>query len=288
MGMLSYAPVALPVMLVGWIVIYLAAPRLLRGRATSEEAVREWRVEIPVEGRASSQGRRRAAWASPGPRSTSWSRSSTRARCRARGDHRGGRRPRVHGHRDGGPGALGEPVLRHAPDRLYAVTIRSGSGTEVRSSRRGPHVVAARSATPLREPACHQGTVLRLGAEVGAVRAHAPVGLWQDAASRVPQPRGPGSRGHPRGRHPDRVRRGVPIELAAVAGAVLMVLTGVLRAGQAARAIDLNIMGILAGSIGLGVIVVTSGLADVLADVVRRSPRARRSWWSWCSPWRPP
>ena len=166
----------------------------------------------------------------------------------------------------------GSPFFGTSPDRLYAVTIRSGSGTEVRELEDGAlRVVAARSASSLRDTRLPPGDMCFVSArEVGAVRAHAAVGLWQDAASRVPQPR--------RTWVAVLILAGVivaasvgavPIELAAVAGAVLMVLTGVLRPGQAARAVDLNIIGILAGSIGLGVIVVTSGLADVLADVVR-------------------
>jgi Na+/H+ antiporter NhaD/arsenite permease-like protein len=48
MGMLSFAPVALPVALVGWLVIYLAAPLMLRGESSAETALMEWRVEIPI------------------------------------------------------------------------------------------------------------------------------------------------------------------------------------------------------------------------------------------------
>src|SRR5215471_17291637 len=48
MSMLSYALVALPVALVGWLVIYLAAPLMLRGESSTETTLREWRAEIPV------------------------------------------------------------------------------------------------------------------------------------------------------------------------------------------------------------------------------------------------
>jgi di/tricarboxylate transporter len=56
-----------------------------------------------------------------------------------------------------------------------------------------------------------------------------------------------------------------PVELTAFAGAVLMVLAGVLTPRMAVRALDWNVLFILAGSVGLGAVVVESGLADVLA-----------------------
>ena len=56
-----------------------------------------------------------------------------------------------------------------------------------------------------------------------------------------------------------------PVELVAFAGAVLMVLVRVLTPRAAVRALDWNVLFILAGSIGLGAVVVESGLADLLA-----------------------
>jgi di/tricarboxylate transporter len=57
-------------------------------------------------------------------------------------------------------------------------------------------------------------------------------------------------------------------EVAATGGAVLMVITGVLTPGAAARALEPKVLGVLAGSIGLGAIVVESGLADEIADAI--------------------
>jgi len=56
-GMLSFAAVALPVAIVGAIVIYLTAPWLLRGEPSNSTARMRWRVEIPVSSRANAQGR---------------------------------------------------------------------------------------------------------------------------------------------------------------------------------------------------------------------------------------
>jgi di/tricarboxylate transporter len=61
-----------------------------------------------------------------------------------------------------------------------------------------------------------------------------------------------------------------PVELVAFAGAVVMVLTGVLTPRAAVRALDWNVLFILAGSIGLGAVVVESGLADILARSIEQ------------------
>ena len=58
MGMFSFASVALPTALVGWLIIYLTAPYLLRGKAKGDEVRQEWRVEIPLSASALIGGRR--------------------------------------------------------------------------------------------------------------------------------------------------------------------------------------------------------------------------------------
>jgi len=59
-----------------------------------------------------------------------------------------------------------------------------------------------------------------------------------------------------------------PIEPAAVAGATLMVMTRVLTPRSAVRALNWNILAIIAGSVGLGTIVVNSGLGDYISGAV--------------------
>jgi di/tricarboxylate transporter len=59
-----------------------------------------------------------------------------------------------------------------------------------------------------------------------------------------------------------------PIELAAFAGATLMVMTRVLTPRSAVRALNWNILAIIAGSVGLGTIVVNSGLGDYNSGAV--------------------
>ncbi len=102
-----------------------------------------------------------------------------------------------------------------------------------------------------------------------AVARNPAVALWQTATSRAPQPSKTfvalgvllcvvvaGSFGL------------VPAEIAASGGAVLMVLTGVITPRSAARALEPKVLGLLAGSIGLGAIVIESGLANVIAEAI--------------------
>ncbi|MBV9581967.1 MAG: hypothetical protein JO057_25585, partial [Chloroflexi bacterium] len=173
-----------------------------------------------------------------------------------------------------GIGALWQsPLFGLPPDRLYTVTINADSGGAVSDLEADGsiRVVAARTSAPLRGTTLLPGATCFVAADNAEVVAqHEAVALWQAAASRVPQPGKTwvallilasvvvaGSFGL------------APVELAASAGAVLMVLTGVLTPGAAARALDMQLLFILAGSIGLGAIVISSGLADVIADAIR-------------------
>jgi citrate transporter len=59
-SMLSFALVALPVCLVGWVLLLLTAPRLLRGETDGEPRLQPWRVEVPIASGAIAIGRRAA------------------------------------------------------------------------------------------------------------------------------------------------------------------------------------------------------------------------------------
>jgi di/tricarboxylate transporter len=59
-----------------------------------------------------------------------------------------------------------------------------------------------------------------------------------------------------------------PVELTAVAAATMMVLTKVRTPRSAPRALNWNILAIIAGSVGLGAIVVNSGLADDISRAI--------------------
>src|SRR5262249_3312242 len=52
MSMFSFVPIAVPVAVVGWLVLYVAAPRTLRGQPGNERRELSWRAEIPVSSQA--------------------------------------------------------------------------------------------------------------------------------------------------------------------------------------------------------------------------------------------
>ena len=95
------------------------------------------------------------------------------------------------------------------------------------------------------------------------------VGLWQKVAGKAPQTR--------KTWIALRILLAVvtsaafnlaPSELIAVTGATLMVVAGVPTPRSAVRALNWNILAIIAGSVGLGVIVVNSGLGDIISSAI--------------------
>ena len=273
MGMLSYAPVALPTALVGTLVIYLVAPLLLRGKVASTQPAHDWRVEIPVTAQALITGHR----------------ASTEGVARTQqyelaGIHRWGEvvDPDSEIEADdlltfsateAGVSALWRsPLFGHSPQRLYATTIKLAQGKTLRDFEGDSlRVVAARTDRPLRETVPAPGDTCFVTTEnVDAIARNEAFALWQSAAGRAPQPGNTWIAVTIMGAVIALATLGLlPIVLAAVAGAVLMVLTGVLTPGSAGRALDWNVLFVIAGSVGLGAIVVSSGLADLIAGGIR-------------------
>ena len=273
MGMLSYAPVALPTALVGSLVIYLLAPLLLRGKVASTQPARDWRVEIPVTAHALINGHR----------------ASTEGVARTQqyelaGIHRWGEVVDADSEieaddlltfsaTEAGVSALWRsPLFGNSPQRLYATTIKLAEGKTLRDFEGDSlRVVAARTDRPLRETVPAPGDTCFVTAEnVEAIERNEAFALWQSAAGRAPQPGNTWIAVAIMGAVIAVATLGLlPIVLAAVAGAVLMVLTGVLTPGSAGRALDWNVLFVIAGSVGLGAIVVSSGLADLIADGIR-------------------
>lgn len=104
---------------------------------------------------------------------------------------------------------------------------------------------------------------------VDSIADHPLVGLWQKVAGKAPQTGKTwialciltavivaGSFGL------------APSELVAVTGATLMVVANVLTPRSAVRALNWNLLAIIAGSIGLGTIVVNSGLGDHISTTI--------------------
>ncbi len=273
MGMFSYAPVALPTALVGSLVIYLVAPLLLRGTVASTHATRDWRVEIPVTAHALINGRRASA---EGVARTQ--------QYELTGIHRWGQAvdPDTEidaddmltfmATEDGVTALWRSPLFGHSPQRLYATTIKLATGKTLHDFESDSlRVVAARTDHPLRDTVPAPGDTCFITTDsVEAIARNEAFALWQSAAGRAPQP---GNTWLAVGIMAAVIASAtlglLPIVLAAVAGAVLMVLTGVLTPRSAGRALDWNVLFVIAGSVGLGAIVVSSGLADLIAGGVR-------------------
>ena len=273
MSMFSFAPVALPVALVGWLIIYLTAPHLLRGSAVEESASQDWRVEIPLSARALIGGHHAASLGVARTQQFEMSGIERFGEVLPPETVTESEDVLIFTATEAGVADLWtSPLFGLSPQRLYAVTVTAGEGRTLHDIEDGSiRVIAARTPKPLRDTVLQPGeTVFVTSDGVAAIDANDAVAMWQRATSLAPQP------------GKTVIALGIlavvvvaatfglaPAEVAAFAGAVAMVLTGVLRPGSAARALDWNVLFILAGSVGLGAVVVSSGLADVIAEGIR-------------------
>jgi len=275
MGMISFAAVALPVAVVGGLVAYVAGPRMLRASVSADASVLNWRVEIPVSPKAVVIGRRADQV------QLAIAREYELTDIKREGEYRTGDVPVRGGDRlvfkasEAGVKLLwASPLFGLAAQRLYSVSVRSGEhGTLSDFEEDGDiTVIAAQTTVSLRRtPLVPGGTVYITAAGIGPVERNEAIAMWQDAASQAPQP---GKTWIALGILAAVILAAsfglVGIEYASVAGAILMVLTGVLTPRSAGRALDWNILFVLAGSVGLGAIVLSSGLADLLAGGIRQ------------------
>lgn len=274
MAMMSFAPVALPVAVVGSVVLYFTAPLMLRGKRKAVAQNKDWRVEIPVSARALALGRL------PADMGMDQTQDYSLESIQRWDDHLEPTAPieagdvLVFSSTEAGVSALwGSPMFGLSPQRLYLVSVASGEHGGLRDLETDGHirVIAARTGTSLRETSVLPGeTCFVTSPSRSALEEQSAVALSHDVASRTPQPR------------KTWIAVGIlvgvivsaffglfPVELAALTGALLMVITKVLTPKSAARALDWNVLFILAGSVGLGAIVVQSGLADVVAEAIK-------------------
>lgn len=272
-SMFSFAIIALPVCLLGWVWLLIASPRAFTAAEDDAPEEMDWRVELPVAPTAIGIGRYAAdlGIASTQQYHLLQIRRGSKVldpdEALAAGD------TLVFEATEEGVAALwGSPRFGLSEQRLYAASIAPGeAGTLADLEDHGDvEVIAARTDTPLHEAMGTAGETIFVTCESPeAMQEHSDLGLWQNATGKAPQPA--------KTRWALAILLGVIIsasfglarvEVAAFTGAVLMVLTGVLTPRAAARALDWNVLFILAGSVGLGAIVVDSGLADVISDAV--------------------
>ena len=271
--MFSFVPIAVPVALVGWLVLLLTAPLLLRGRHEAPERDSSWRVEIPLSDRANAIGRTAAEVG------IDFTPDFELLEIRRWGE-RLDRDSRLQAddklvYRATEPGVLmlwGNPRFGLAPHNLYAVSIATDEEATVRELEEGEDlvVVAAQSDQPLRSTAALPGAKCFVAAASADVLTDHPlVGLWQKVVGKAPQTGKTWAAVTSLAAVITAGSFGIaPVELIAVAGATLMVLTGVLTPRSAARALNWNILAIIAGSVGLGTIVVKSGLGERISDAI--------------------
>ena len=274
MGMLSFAAVALPVAVIGGLVIFFLGPRMLRAPLDTSASSLSWRVELKVGRSAIGAGRTAARL------QLATSREYELVGIRRDGDDIALDSPIAAGDRlvfkasEAGVRLLwSSPLFGLPAQRLYAVSVRSGEHGVLSNFEDDGEiiVVAAQTAVSLRRtPLVPGATVYVTARTIAEVERNEAIAMWQDAASRVPQP----------GKTWIALSILAAVILAAsfglvgiafssVGGAILMVLTKVLTPRSAARALDWQILFVLAGSVGLGAIVLSSGLADQLAAGIR-------------------
>lgn len=272
-NMFSFAVVALPVALVGALIIFLTASRALRGETVDTTSVKEWRAEIPISASALAVGKRASAL---GLSRTSEYELRSILRWGATVDPDSPIEADdvlVFAATQTGVSALWHvPLFGLSAHRLYSVSVSAGEGATLHDFERDGslRIIAARSGEPLHETHLDPGETCFVASDTReAVTRNPVIALWQDVASYAPQPGRTGIA--------LAILAGVivaasfglaPAELAASAGAILMVVTGVLSPASAARALQPKVLALLAGSIGLGAIVVSSGLADDLAELI--------------------
>ena len=271
--MFSFVPIAVPVAVVGWAVLMVTAPRMLGGRPDSHERELSWQAEIPISARALAIGRTAAEM------EVASTAEFELVEIRRWGDHVDADVPLQAGDTlvfrstEGGVRMLwGNPVFGLAPQRLFLVAIATSEQKSVRDLEEDEDVVviAAQTTGLLREAPAEPGELCLVTAESADALAENPlVALWRELEGTAPQTA--------------KTWLAVAIlvgtivsasfglaavELCAVAGAVLMVITGVLTPRSAVRALNWNILAIIAGSVGLGTIVVQSGLGGYVSDAV--------------------
>ena len=270
--MFSFVPIAVPVALVGWAVLLVTAPLMLRGRTDVPERDLSWRAEIPLSANANAVGGTAAALGigtTPDFELLDVRRSGKKVGANTVLDNADVLMYRA---TEAGVRMLwASPRFGLSPQALYLVSISTDEEATVRDLEdEDIQVIAAQTTKRLKKtPATPGELCLVTASSTDALTDHEMVGLWQKVAGKAPQTGKTwialsilaavilaGSLGL------------VPIELIAVTGATLMVITRVLTPRSAVRALNWNILAIIAGSVGLGTIVVESGLGAHISGAI--------------------
>lgn len=270
-SMFAFVPIAVPVALVGWVVLVLTARPMLHDTPRRRDNEMSWRAEIPIAPGANAVGRTAAelgVYATPEFELVEvqrWGRHAAAEEVLEEDD--------VLVYRATEPGVRmlwASPRFGQSPQDLYMVSISTDEQATIRDLEEDEdvQVVAAETNQLLRDTPARPGEMCMVTARSADVLNNHPlVGLWQKVAGKAPETR------------KTWIALGIllaviiagtvgmaPIELIASTGATLMVVTRVLTPRSAVRALNWNILAIIAGSVGLGVIVVNSGLGHYISD----------------------
>jgi di/tricarboxylate transporter len=272
-SMFSFAPVALPVCLVGWAVLLVLAPRFFRAAEDDAEAVKDWLVEIPVSAKANGVGRLAADLGIHGTQQYTLITIRRGRELLAPSEPLAAGDILVFESTEEGVRALwSSPRFGLSEQRLYAASVAAGEHGTLREIEADTdvQVIAAQTNVALRHTQAQPGETVFVTCEnPAALQENSAVALWQNVTGKAPQV--------DRTRWALGILLGViiaatfgltPVEVASFTGAVLMVITRVLTPRSAARALDWNVLFILAGSVGLGAIVVESGIADKISEAI--------------------
>ena len=271
--MFSFVPIAVPVAVVGWLVLTVTAPLLLGGRVDEGARDFSWQAEIPISARALAVGRTASRL---DVQSTA---EYELVEIRRWGDPVDIDSPLepgdvlVYRATEAGVRMLwSNPVFGLVPQRLFRVAIATNEGRSVRDLEEHEDilVIAAQTDRLLREAPAQPGGLCLVTAEsADSLADNSLVAVWRELSGKAPQAAKTWIAVSILAATIAAASSGVlAVELVATAGAVLMVLTGVLTPRSAVRALNWNILAIIAGSVGLGTIVVRSGLGDYISDAV--------------------
>ena len=271
--MFSFVPIAVPVALVGWAVLLVTAPLMLRGRTDVPERDLSWRAEIPLSPNANAVGGTAAALGigtTPDFELLDVRRSGKKVGADTVLDNADVLMYRA---TEAGVRMLwASPRFGLSPQALYLVSITTDEEAMVSDLEEDEdiQVIAAQTTKRLKKtPATPGELCLVTASSTDALTDHEMVGLWQKVAGKAPQT---GKTWIALSILAAVILAGsfglVPIELIAVTGATLMVVTRVLTPRSAVRALNWNILAIIAGSVGLGTIVVESGLGAHISDAI--------------------
>jgi di/tricarboxylate transporter len=274
-GMLTFLPVALPAVALGIILLWLVGPRLLSRGDRMEDTERDWRVRLVVPRGSALAGHAAERFnlaRTPQVELLAVTRSGQHLPPDARIEH--GDVLLFAATQAAIPALWRNPLIGPPGTRLYQATVAPGfQGTLIDLGHAADvDVVAAPVTEDFADAPARAGTVLFIAThEPDQVERSEPIGIVTPAAERSPRPEKTWPALLVFAAVVVLASSGLlPVEWVAVGGAIGMVAVRALTPRAAARALDWNLLGITAGSIGLGVIFVESGLAGAVADGVAR------------------